>query len=90
MYRIVVPLCEVPDGGIVTKVHGAKKHTVRRVLRVYGIDNMPLLPPIKCEEGCAFLVQENGDANAMSGHKDVIWHADEDDLQHLLNPPEDK
>lgn len=89
VFRLITRLSKVPDGATVTKITGSKTYRVRRSLAVFT-ESGGERKQIKCDDGFVFLVQENGDVNAVLESKEVCWHASEYDVRELLDPAEDR
>lgn len=85
LFKLLVSLYEVPNGAIVTKRTGEKNYTVQRSLRIFT-EGESGLKEVKCDSGFVFLVQNNGDVNAVIESKEVCWHASEQDVRNLLDP----
>lgn len=66
--KLVLPLHMIKDEVTITKVTGQKEYTVRREIKIFGCDGTK---SIKCDPGAVFLVDQNGNANALSDTAEV-------------------
>ena len=84
--KLIVPAGDLPDGAVVTKVTGQKKFVIKRVLTIYyepsagPAENKRTIP---AEAGCVFLVDGDGNANAVGAEKEVKWVVGLDQLNYL-------
>lgn len=80
--KIVLPSEYIPDGATVTKVSGQKKYTLRRVVKIYGLQLGPTceVNSVTAAEGQCFIVSSTGDANVVEGSTELMWHVDSNSL----------
>jgi hypothetical protein len=69
--KVILPIKELPEDSVVTKLTGTKKYRVRKDIRVYSQTGS--LQTISAEGGSRLLLAENGDSNAINGDTEVIW-----------------
>jgi hypothetical protein len=87
MIKLILPANQIPVESTVTKKTGDKKYTLRKELRVFSIDKTE--QKIKAENGTVFIVSEKGDANAVSGTEELVWHATNNAALEFLQEKED-
>lgn len=86
---VIMEASQVPLGAKVTKRTGEKIYTIRDRLRVFGEKGERR--EIIAKGGTRFFVNDEGDANVISGTTTVVWVTDSDTLVRWLTRtrPED-
>lgn len=83
--KILLPINQVPCGGIVTKRGGEKKYRVQKEFRIYTqLGNREVL---SCGSS-RFMIPVEDELIAMTavdGSTEVLWHASFDDVQDYLD-----
>ena len=81
--KVILPLIEIPDGSLVTKITGRKEYTVQSTIKVHGL---PSTSEIK-SDGVKFLVSEDGtgNINAHVNTFEVLWHVNKHEVEALLD-----
>lgn len=78
IYKVMLPLSEIPEGSTVSKVTGQVEFTVRDTIIVYNEDRTrQTLTP---HDGCRFLLGDRGVIGAYSGKTEFHWHATAEEL----------
>ncbi len=86
MMKMILPLKEIPKGVKVTKIKGEKIYKVVEEITVYNEDHSKLVIP--AEKGSVFLVDKNGNINAISSDIEVVWLATKEELIDFFNEGE--
>jgi hypothetical protein len=84
-YKMIVPVGDVSDGYIVTKIRGVKKYRVKRSIEVYSEDGSK--QTIKAELGCVFLVSTEMGFSILAVSKDleVVWELTYSELKNYAD-----
>ena len=88
IYKIVMPLSEVPPQTIITKITGTKRY---RVLDKITIGSPKGTNPsiVEAQGGCRLIVPENDDfthIGAWDGSKEVMVYMTRDEIMELVDP----
>ena len=84
--KVILPVCEVPLGAIVTKVTGTVKYNLSKTLKIYQQGKTePTV--IDCADGAFFMIPlSHGTASitAIPSQMNVAWNVDDEDLYRYL------
>lgn len=88
MMKVILPVRDIPDHATVTKLAGTKKYVLKGDIRVYDLQGDPRV--ISAYGDSKFLVDAQGasDPCAVSGDKEMVWHAAECRLRAFLEERE--
>jgi hypothetical protein len=89
MMKLLIPIKDVPEGERVTKKTGEKLYTVRDRIRIFS-DDVNVRKEIKADDGVRFLVNDNGDVNAVDAKSEYIWYVDVDTAAQWLSQQVDQ
>lgn len=81
--KVILPLKDIPDGSIVTKITGNKEYIIRSELRIIGDENQ-----IIHSNGVKFLIPQSMSTSSISAinwDKEMIWHVEEDVFFRYMN-----
>jgi hypothetical protein len=86
IFKIIAKASSIPLGAEVTKVKGEKVYIIKDRIRIFPEDGRPKTQQeIVAEDNSFFLVSGNGDINVVGGKKELVWHADIDELGSFLD-----
>lgn len=80
--KVLLPANEIPVGSRVTKRTGDKVYTLRNEIKVFGLANSNQV--LKGEDGVRFLIAPDGNAGAVDGQTELLWHTDKKSLSQWL------
>lgn len=84
IFKVLIPVGDIPLDATVTKRTGEKPYKVRDKLVVYYSDKRQR-EMLTAAGDVRFLVNENGDANAIANTTEVLWYADFFELAELVD-----
>jgi len=83
MIKIILPAHKIPLGETVTKLGGKVKYILRDKIRVFDqYGNEQVYPAGK---GARFLTNGNGNVNAISANKELVWNASDESFDSFYN-----
>jgi hypothetical protein len=80
IYKVMLPLSEIPEGATVSKVTGQVEFTVRDTIALTVYNEAKTRQTITPHDGCRFLLGARGDISAYSGKTEFHWHATAEEL----------
>jgi hypothetical protein len=85
LFKIILPLKDVPKGATITKLKGAKEYIVHDSIRLFKEDGEK--QEITSDGSSRFLVALHGDANISihEGDTEVVWRCDLDAAKEFFN-----
>ena len=86
--KIIVPAIEIPAGEQVTKVTGSKHYIIKDELRIYDEDSVAPRNLVALA-GTRLLVGDDGNANAISAHTELVWVASIQSVRNYVNDDEE-
>lgn len=84
IYQLIISLKDIPDGEVVRKVTGEKEYFVKRNLKIFTDSQTPVNKEIKCDNGCIFLIPEDGNICMYGEEKQMVWLVDRHTLYNYL------
>ena len=92
VFRLIVPMSEVPVGATVTKRTGTKLYRVEDKFNFWpepgAKDRSPV--DVTCKDGCRFIMpldHSPNQINVLDSTTEVVWHATEEEMFELLEGP---
>lgn len=82
-YKLILTASEIPLEAKVTKRTGTKMLTLRRKITIW--DQSGGRKEIFADNGCFFLIGDDGSISAIAGNTVLIWFCDIFDLQQYLH-----
>lgn len=76
--KVIVRAEFIEDGTTVTKVKGQKTYTLKRSIKIYGENRRE----IKCDPGCVFLMDSDGNIDMVPGDRELVVHVHPEDLMY--------
>lgn len=86
MFKIIRCAVEIPLDSLVSRAQGGKTYRIRQQLRIFGETGGP--KEIRAQGTARFLIAENGDATAVSGDAELVWHVEDRVLRQYLDGEE--
>lgn len=83
--KVILPVKQIPDGGIVTKINGTKTYEVRNTIRIFG-DTPDRAQTIVADANTRFLIASDSSPSicAIDGATELVWDAPEELLYQML------
>ena len=67
-YKLVIRARRIPEGAVVTRINGVKRHRVKRKITIDG-QTLAI-----AEDGAVFLASKDSGYSTVSGDVELLWH----------------
>jgi len=85
--KLLIEAKQIPNGATVSKKTGDCVYTLRDEIKIWGTctpENMDTLKELRSDKETRFMISENGNINVVSGDKELLWHASNEELYRFF------
>lgn len=86
--KVIMAARDIPFESVVTKQSGTKKYTLKHTIRVFDLDGAQR--ELAAYGDSCLLVSDRGDAYAVSGATELVWHVPTCTLRAYLEAQADR